>query len=179
MCIRDRYQRRVRASTVRQTQAPTHLFHLQKKNKTFTMVDVSDPALAQAYQDVRSDANPTSWVIFGYSGNKIVVDATGSGDYAEFASHFDDSKAQYGFVRVTTGDSESKRAKFVFIAWVGTGVSPLARAKVSVHKANVKQIVRDYAAEVHAEAREEIDEQKVMDKVVKAGGANYGTGVRN
>ena len=142
------------------------------------MVDVSDPALAQAYQDVRSDSNPTTWAVFGYSGNKIVLEGSGSGDFAEFSSHFDDSKAQYGFVRVTTGDSESKRAKFVFVAWVGTGVSPLARARVSVHKANVKQVCRDYAAEVHAESREELDEQKVMDKVIKAGGANYGTGNR-
>jgi len=143
------------------------------------MVDVSDPALTQAYTDVRSDANPTSWAVFGYDGNKIVVQATGSGGYHEFKGQFQDSQCQFGFVRVNTGDNESKRAKFVFVSWVGTGVSPLKRAKVSVHKANVKEVVRDYACEVHAENHEELEESAVMDKVIKSGGANYGTGSRS
>jgi hypothetical protein len=140
------------------------------------MVDVSNPALTQAYTDVRSDANPTAWAVFGYDGNKIIVQATGSGPFSEFKAQFQDNQCQFGFVRVTTGDSESKRAKFVFVSWVGTGVSPLKRAKVSVHKANVKEVVRDYACEVHAENPDELDEQLVMEKVIKSGGANYGTG---
>jgi hypothetical protein len=140
------------------------------------MVDVSDPALTQAYTNVRSDANPTSWVVFGYDGNKIVVQATGSGGFGEFQAVFKDDQCQFGFVRVNTGDNESKRAKFVFVSWVGVSVSPLKRAKVSVHKANVKEIVRDYACEIHAENPDELSEQIVMEKVIKSGGANYGTG---
>jgi len=80
---------------------------------------------------------------------------------------------------VTTGDSESKRAKFVFVSWVGTGVGALAKAKVSVHKANVKEVIRDYAVEVHAEERDDINEDRVLERVIKAGGANYGTGKRD
>jgi len=143
------------------------------------MADVSDPALAQAYADVRNDSNPTTYAVFGYQGNnKIVCQATGSGDFSEFVEKFEDNQAQFGFVRVISGDSESKRAKFVFISWVGTGVGALARAKVSVHKAKVKEIVRDYAVEIHAEERGDISEETVMERVVKSGGANYGTGSR-
>eukprot|EP01101_Sappina_pedata_P010007 TRINITY_DN6197_c0_g1_i1.p2 TRINITY_DN6197_c0_g1~~TRINITY_DN6197_c0_g1_i1.p2 ORF type:complete len:144 (-),score=86.07 TRINITY_DN6197_c0_g1_i1:148-579(-) len=143
------------------------------------MCDVSDPAIAQGYQDVRSDSNPTNWVVLEYATkSSLRVKASGSGDYNEFLSNFEDDKAQFGFLRVTTGDSESKRAKFVFISWVGSTVGALARAKVSVHKAAVKEVFRDYAAEVHAEIRDELDEDVVMDKVIKAGGANYGTGKR-
>jgi len=40
----------------------------------------------------------------------------------------------------------------------------------------VKGVIRDYAAEVHAEDREELEESKVMAIVIKAGGANYGPG---
>eukprot|EP01101_Sappina_pedata_P007109 TRINITY_DN36_c0_g1_i1.p2 TRINITY_DN36_c0_g1~~TRINITY_DN36_c0_g1_i1.p2 ORF type:complete len:168 (-),score=92.50 TRINITY_DN36_c0_g1_i1:121-555(-) len=144
------------------------------------MCDVSDPAIAQAYQDIRSDANPTNWVVLEYSSKvALKVKATGSGGFDEFQSNFEDDKAQFGFLRVTTGDSESKRSKFAFVSWVGSGVGALARAKCSVHKADVKTIFRDYAAELHAEAREELDEQIIMDKIVKAGGANYGTGARD
>jgi len=144
------------------------------------MVDVSDPAIAQAYADVRSDSNASTWLVLSYSGNsKLVLQATGSGSYSEFLAEFDDKKAQFGYIRVTTGDSESKRSKFVFVSWVGTGVGALAKAKVSVHKAKVKEVVREYACEIHAEEREELSEEAVMDKVIKSGGANYGTGKRD
>ena len=144
------------------------------------MADVSDPQLNAAYQDVRKDSTPTTWAVFGYQGksNKIVVQATGSSGWEEFVAAFKDDEAQYGFYRFITGDSESKRAKFLFVSWVGANVGRLVRARVSVHKANVKEIIRDYAAEVHAEERAELDEEKVRDKVVKAGGAAYGTGRR-
>ena len=39
-----------------------------------------------------------------------------------------------------TGDEMSKRAKFVFITWIGKNVSTLKKAKVSTDKAFVKQI---------------------------------------
>jgi len=144
------------------------------------MVDCSDPAIAQAYADVRNDSNPTTWLVLAYSGNtKLVLQATGSGSYADFLAEYDDKKAQFGYIRLQTGDSESKRSKFLFVSWVGTGVGALAKAKVSVHKAKVKEVIREYACEVHAEEREELSESAVMDKVIKSGGANYGTGKRD
>jgi len=140
-------------------------------------VDVTDAALAQAYNDVRSDKVATTWCVFAYQGaKKIVLYATGQGGWDEFTATLKDDVCQFGFVRVMTGDEESKRAKFVFVSWVGQKVGSLQRAKVSVHKANIKQIVRDYAAEIHAEDRADLEESKVMAIVVKAGGANYGTG---
>ena len=35
----------------------------------------------------------------------------------------------------------SRRAKFAFITWIGSGVSPLKKAKVSTDKAFVKKIM--------------------------------------
>jgi len=142
------------------------------------MVDVSDPALAQAYADVRNDAKDTSYAVFGYTpdNKRVVLTESGTGSWSDFVSHLNDNECQFGFVRVTTGDAESKRAKFVFVSWVGKEVGALKRAKVSVHKASVKTVVRDYAAEIHAEDREELNEDLVMNKVKKAGGANYGSG---
>jgi len=49
----------------------------------------------------------------------------------------------------------------------------LRKAKVSVHKANVKSVFRDFAVEVQAAEHEDLDEQKLHEIVVKAGGANY------
>ena len=48
----------------------------------------------------------------------------------------------YGYVRIETGDELSKRAKFALITWVGEGVPPLKKAKVSTDKASVKQTIQ-------------------------------------
>ena len=72
-------------------------------------------------------------VVFGYEGNsKIVVKGSGSGGLDELKGSLEDDQVNYGYLRVTSGDSESKRSKFVFISWVGEKVGPLKRAKVSV-----------------------------------------------
>ena len=44
-------------------------------------------------------------------------------------------------MRVFTGDELSKRAKFAFVAWIGSSVSALKRAKCSIDKSLVKEIV--------------------------------------
>lgn len=53
----------------------------------------------------------------------------------------DDSRV-FGFVRITTGDAMSKRAKFTLITWIGENISGLQRAKISTDKAMVKEIVQ-------------------------------------
>ena len=52
-----------------------------------------------------------------------------------------DDERLFGFLRMYTGDELSKRAKFAFIAWIGQSVSALKRAKVSIDKALVKEVV--------------------------------------
>ncbi len=51
-----------------------------------------------------------------------------------------DADRGYAYVRFETGDEMSRRAKFAFITWIGSGVSPLKRAKVSTDKAFIKAI---------------------------------------
>lgn len=68
----------------------------------------------------------------------------------------------------------SKRAKFAFITWIGSNVSPLKRAKVSTDKAEVKKVVQNFAAEILASEPSDVKYEEVKAKVVKAGGANYG-----
>eukprot|EP01111_Echinosteliopsis_oligospora_P007565 TRINITY_DN22784_c0_g1_i1.p1 TRINITY_DN22784_c0_g1~~TRINITY_DN22784_c0_g1_i1.p1 ORF type:complete len:146 (-),score=32.93 TRINITY_DN22784_c0_g1_i1:85-522(-) len=144
------------------------------------MCDVSNPELKSSYEEVRSDANDTNWVVFGYDGaQKIVVSGKGSGGLDELKATLQEGDVSYGYLRVTSGDSESKRAKFVFISWVGERVSPLKRAKVSVHKASVKSIIQSYAIEVHAEAQNELVEEDILAKVRKAGGADYSGNLAN
>jgi len=138
------------------------------------MCDVSDPQLAEVYQEIRKDSNETNWVLFGYEGNtKIVLKGKGSGGLSEFASHLKDDECVYGYLRVITGDNESRRTKFVLISWCGPSVGALKRAKMSVHKADIKKVLKDYAVELHATNHEDVEEEAIMAKVKKAGGADY------
>jgi len=61
----------------------------------------------------------------------------------------------------------------VFISWTGSSAGIMRKAKVSVHKANVKSVFRDFAVELQAADTDDLDESKVIATVVKAGGANY------
>jgi hypothetical protein len=38
---------------------------------------------------------------------------------------------------------------------------------------DVKQVIRDFALEVHCTTQEELNEEKIKAAVIKAGGANY------
>jgi hypothetical protein len=101
------------------------------------------------------------------------LDSKGTGDIEELAEKFNDDESAFAFLRVTTGDEESKRAKFVLVSWCGESVGALSRAKMSVHKASVKEKCRDFAIEKHYTEKGEISAQELIDEVTKAGGANY------
>jgi len=141
------------------------------------MADASQQAIEDSYNDVRSDHTPTTYSVIGYEGNsnKLVVQHTGQGDWNEFTSHFKDNEAQYGYARLIT-DQERKSSKFVFVAWVGSGVSVLKKGKISVHKASVKEKWKEFAVEKLADNIGDLEESEVLQQVIKAGGANYGTG---
>eukprot|EP00727_Mastigamoeba_balamuthi_P001370 m51a1_g1123 hypothetical protein (145) ;mRNA; f:188348-189329 len=140
------------------------------------MADVSNSDIATAYADVVADANPTTWAVFGYeskTSNKLILQGRGEGGIDELKALLKDDECQFAYIRLTVGDNESKRAKFVFISWVGEEVSPIRRAKMSVHKADVKTIIKNFAVEIHATRQDEVNEEILRERVIKAGGANY------
>ncbi|KAH9515541.1 Coactosin-like protein [Bulinus truncatus] len=137
---------------------------------------VDKEAINEAYEEVRADNSETNWFTLRFNGNLIEVDSKGS-DYDEFVSKFTDSERMFGYVRVTTGDEMSKRAKFAFITWAGKQVSPIKKAKLSVDKALVKHVIKNFAVEILGEEINDISLETVSAALRKAGGANYGTGV--
>ncbi len=111
---------------------------------------------------------------FVYEGNnKIVAGPKGSGGLEELQSQFSENECAYAYTRVTTGDSESRRAKFVFIAWGGDSAKVLLKAKMSVHRASLKEVVKEFAVEIFASDADDLTPERVTATVVKAGGANY------
>lgn len=135
-------------------------------------------AIYEAYEDVRNDVSETNWLVLNFNDeNQIALESTGVA-FDEFRSKFTDDVRLFGYLRVISGDELSKRSKFVFITWIGSNVSVLKKAKMSADKGVVKDVIRSFAVEELFTDRSELKESSIKAKVEKAGGANYGTGVR-
>ncbi|KAL1742550.1 hypothetical protein HDZ31DRAFT_42997 [Schizophyllum fasciatum] len=141
------------------------------------MADVSDPAIIEAYNDVRSDKTDTKWVLLDYESDrsdKLQVSKTGTGGLTELQENLDNGKASYAYVRVTyANDKESKREKFILVVWIGPECKVMRKAKISVHAADVKQVLRVYSLDVAAREKDDLNEEPIVKKLRKAGGASY------
>ncbi|KAL2913429.1 hypothetical protein HK105_207041 [Polyrhizophydium stewartii] len=136
-----------------------------------------DANIATAYEDVRNDKTDTNWMLMEYVDDKtdvLKVAATGTGGFPDFKNHLKEDKAAFGFVRKVIGNDElSKRAKFVLVSWCGPKVKVMRKAKLSVHIAEVKSVVKNFAVEISAQNVEELNETEVDLLLKKAMGANY------
>ncbi|PPR04869.1 hypothetical protein CVT26_012700 [Gymnopilus dilepis] len=136
------------------------------------MADVSDPNIIEAYQDVRSDKSETNWLLLDYESDrsdKLKLTATGSGGLTELKEALDDSKASYAYARVSySNDKESTREKFILVVWIGPNCKVMRKAKISVHSADVKNVLRVYSIEVAAREKDDLNEDPII-----AGGASY------
>ncbi|KAI0656885.1 actin depolymerizing protein [Cubamyces menziesii] len=141
------------------------------------MADLSDPKIDEAYQDVRSDKTDTNWLLLDYESDrsdKLQLTSTGSGGLAELREQLDDGKASYAYVRVQyANDKESKREKFILVIWIGPNCKVMRKAKISVHTADVKSVLRVYSMEVPAREKDDLKEEPIIVKLRKAGGASY------
>ncbi|KAK3755426.1 hypothetical protein QZH41_016629 [Actinostola sp. cb2023] len=138
--------------------------------------NVDKEGVEHGYESVRNDSSDETWALFGYDDNEKIIHLKSGTVYDEFIDEFVENKRLYGFVRFKTGDELSKRAKFVFITWIGDSVSPLKKAKVSTDKGNVKAVITNFAVEILTGDKSELDYDTVKVQVQKVGGTNYGTG---
>lgn len=131
--------------------------------------------VTSAYQDVRSDTTETNWLLLEYDDKDIKLSEIGM-DYDNLLAKFDETNRAFAFVRVISGDELSKRAKFVFITWIGEMVSPFKKGRMSPDGGYVKQVIKNFGVELQTSHREDLEYDRLLEAVEKAGGANYGTG---
>jgi len=141
------------------------------------MADLSDTQIEEAYLDVRSDKSETNWLLLDYEtdrSDKLKVTKTGAGGLAELREVLEDSKGSYAYARVTySNDKESQREKFILVVWIGSHCKVMRKAKISVHAADVKRVLRVYSIEVAAKEKDDLKEDPIIIRLRKAGGASY------
>jgi len=147
-----------------------------RKHNMATAVDKE--AIKEAYNEVMADKNGVEWAAFTFTDNKLGVTATGE-DFESFKTHFGPDDRGFGYIKIMTGDEMSKRSKFVFLTWVGPNVSVMKKAKMSTDKALMKEIIQNLSVELQIENANEFSMDHFKAEVDKAGGARYGTGVRD
>lgn len=117
-------------------------------NTTSVQLDFDDAdSIRKAIAAVRSDDDPTDWMLMTYSGEKsvkLVSSGTGGGD--ELARHVDDvdTGAYYGYVRVPTVVDGTQTVKFVFVIYLGDKIKVVRKAKLATHKGAVQEFVGQY-----------------------------------
>jgi len=141
------------------------------------MADISDPKIDEAYQEVRKDGSAVNWLLLDYESersDKLVLTRTGTGGLTELSEELQDDRASYAYVRVQyANDKESKREKFILVVWIGPSCKVMRKAKISVHTADVKQVLRVFSIEVPAREKHDLKEEPIVDRLRKAGGASY------
>jgi hypothetical protein len=87
-----------------------------------------------------------------------------------------DDQVLYAFVRYQW--AERNRTKFVFLTWVGQGVKPLQRARISHHKIAVAGCFPGFHVELQGDTKSDFAEEVLLRKLRAAGGADYDGGGR-
>jgi len=155
---------------------PRDEFTNPTKHNLATSVDKA--AIQEAYLEVMGDKNGIEWAAFTFADSKLGLTAKGE-DFDEFKTHFGPDDRGFGYIKIMTGDEMSKRSKFLFLTWVGPNVSVMKKAKMSTDKALLKEIITNLSVELQVETAGEFTLSNFKNEVDKAGGARYGTGVRD
>ncbi|KAK0612507.1 hypothetical protein B0T17DRAFT_543849 [Bombardia bombarda] len=144
------------------------------------MSNADSPDILSAYDDVRSDKSPTNWLLISYAaptGSQLTLAKTGTGGLAELQAELDDSQVQYAYVRVEyANDAESRRVKFALIIWIGAGTKVMRKARVGFESGAVKKVLAHHSIQVDAGEKRDLDEDEIVKRLRKAGGADYNGG---
>lgn len=144
------------------------------------MSGLDAPEIAAAYEAVRDDKEPTTWLLVSNASatsSKLVLSKTGTGDLSELAAELDPTQVQYAYVRVEyANDSESKRVKFILVVWIGENTKVMRKARVSIESGDVRKVLAHHSIQVNASDKGDLDEKEVVTRLRKAGGADYNGG---
>ena len=138
------------------------------------------PALAGAIADVRSDASPTNWCLCGFAPTGLALEmvgpGSGSGGIGELAALLSQDNIFYGLYRTTQvlDEKAPPQVRFVFITYVGEGISVMRKAKISTLRGTIAADFDPF----HCELLNVSSQAEVTDEAVtKELATKYGTAI--
>eukprot|EP00933_Yihiella_yeosuensis_P081601 TRINITY_DN95253_c0_g1_i1.p1 TRINITY_DN95253_c0_g1~~TRINITY_DN95253_c0_g1_i1.p1 ORF type:complete len:142 (-),score=35.20 TRINITY_DN95253_c0_g1_i1:503-928(-) len=104
------------------------LFRTDGGVKASSGLDVADAGIAEAWEKVRSDADPLTWLLLSYEGKtKLKVFSSGSGGSQELLESIVEDQVFFGGLRTKAG-------KFLCIMFMGEDVGGMAKGRAAAHK---------------------------------------------
>jgi len=145
-------------------------------------VNIADPALSQAWNNLTTKDGDKTWILFGFSDEKsnvLVPIGSGSGGIDELKTQLDENAIQYGAFRVVGVDDRettvSRRAKYVWFSYIGKNVSVLRKARVSVQKPEVAKLFPGAGLTLELTSADDLTKIDVSKKLLASGGAHMPT----
>lgn len=134
-------------------------------------LDLSDPEVEEAWQQVSRDDNDTDWAVFKVGHDmKLKVVETGDDGLEGLVDELDESQVMFGFVQAVMPDG---RPKFASIEFMGANAPNAIKSKA----ASFRRQLDDFFGSVHlkltAREADELDVDELMEKLTKSGGASY------
>eukprot|EP01126_Amoeba_proteus_P048642 TRINITY_DN5641_c0_g1_i1.p1 TRINITY_DN5641_c0_g1~~TRINITY_DN5641_c0_g1_i1.p1 ORF type:complete len:155 (-),score=28.89 TRINITY_DN5641_c0_g1_i1:42-506(-) len=118
-------------------------------------------------------SNQDNYIAFEIDGTSLNQVGSGTDGLNGVVSKFDAQKILFGLLKVFCVDNEgSRRTKFVFFTFVGTSVSPLKRAKVSVQKPEIIKAVGSYACQFEVNSASDLDMKSIAKELCRSSGAH-------
>lgn len=103
----------------------------------------------------------------------------GSGGVDELKQQLDDSQVQFGAFRVVGVDNRettvSRRPKFIWFTYIGSKVSVLKKARVSVMKPEVSQFFNSAVTNLEISKPDDLDKIEISRRLIGIGGAHKPT----
>ncbi|XP_062515450.1 uncharacterized protein LOC134190924 [Corticium candelabrum] len=152
----------------------TRFIGVQGAARTGGSMKFSDE-VKSAIAGIRDDGTDANWCAAGYEDGDVkkavVLLGSGNEGLPAIKDLLKPDIALYALLRVTDVVDEISTVKFVFIQWVGEEVKPMAKAKISTHKAEIGNVFLPAHVSVFATSSSDITEREIMGKVQSASGS--------
>eukprot|EP01121_Diplochlamys_sp_Union-15-3_P005411 TRINITY_DN1573_c0_g1_i7.p1 TRINITY_DN1573_c0_g1~~TRINITY_DN1573_c0_g1_i7.p1 ORF type:complete len:248 (+),score=37.22 TRINITY_DN1573_c0_g1_i7:91-744(+) len=118
-----------------------------------------DEAIASARKEVFTDGVSRAWLLLGYEGSLITVQATGTGNVSEMLPHIQPDEVQYMLVRIPTNvDENASTCRDVMITWTGPKVKIFDRGRKQTHLGEITKRLQPLHASLTATSLERFSE---------------------
>ncbi|GAA5834435.1 hypothetical protein JCM9279_004314 [Rhodotorula babjevae] len=117
-------------------------------------LDLSDPSLRAAYEDLLRPEGATDWLVLGYStSTQLSLAARGTRGLEELRDHLVPSQVLFGLLSV--------EGKVLLWSQIPHSVGGVKRARALVHERTVADTLRGYTATLSVSSRAELDPSAV------------------
>jgi hypothetical protein len=130
-------------------------------------VDTTDPAIHSAIDLLRSDQDPTNWLLLKVNGTVGGVHGYGSGGLSEFSAALSDEDILYGALRCTVAG----KVKFYHVFFVGQHVGGMKKGKASLFKSSIFGLIDAHGEVACSGGLEEYSEELIVGAISRMAGS--------